>query len=368
LAPLPTLEKEKDYKMNMMDWYGSGLTLVRARAPLRLGFAGGGTDVSPFCDLHGGLVMNATIDKYAYATVEMRADARVCFVASDQHKTVEYAAEPYLAPDGTLDLHKGVYNRVVREFNGGRPIALTLTTSSDAPAGSGLGASSTLVVAMLKAFVELLHLPLGEYDVAHLAYEIERIDIGLNGGKQDQYAATFGGFNFIEFYADDRVIVNPLRVKNWILSELEASLVLYYTGVSRASAAIIDEQARNVKENNTASIEAMLELKQEAINMKECILKGDLKRFAESMQKGWESKKRMAHNISNPHIESIQACAREAGAYAGKVSGAGGGGFIMFFVEPERRMNVIRALKALGEGEVTPCHFTKQGTEGWTIR
>jgi D-glycero-alpha-D-manno-heptose-7-phosphate kinase len=353
--------------MNNRTWAGT-CTLVRARAPLRLGFAGGGTDVAPFCDLHGGLVMNATIDKYAYATIEPDDSGRVRFVATDQDTVAEYPTADHIEPDGKLDLHKGVYNRIVREYNASVPISLTLTTSSDAPAGSGLGASSTLVVAMVKGFVEMLHLPMGEYDIAQTAYQIERIDIGLSGGKQDQYAATFGGFNFIEFYAQDRVIVNPLRVKNWIISELEASLVLFYTGVSRASASIIGEQSKNVREGNVRSIEAMLELKEEAICMKECILKGDLRGFAESMQKGWESKKRMAQNISNEFIESIHDMAREAGAYAAKVSGAGGGGFMMFFVDPARRMNLIRALKRVSGGEVATCHFTKQGTEGWTIR
>jgi D-glycero-alpha-D-manno-heptose-7-phosphate kinase len=341
---------------------------VRARAPLRLGFAGGGTDVDPFCSLHGGLVMNATIDKYAYATLELTNDGRVRFNAPDQQQSVDYSVTDYIEPNGILDLHKGVYNRVVKQFNNGQPLSLTLTTFADAPAGSGLGSSSTLVVAMLKGFVELLHLPLGEYDIAHTAYEIERLDIGLNGGKQDQYAATFGGFNFIEFYAAERVIVNPLRVKDWIASELEASLVLYHCGVSRSSAAIIDEQANNVKLGNQDSIDAMHSLKVEATQMKEHILKGDLRGFAASMQRGWESKKQMAKNISNSHIESITTLARAAGAHAAKVSGAGGGGFIIFFVDPPRRVELVRALQSLKGGEVGICHFTNRGTEAWTLR
>lgn len=340
--------------------------IVRSRAPLRLGFAGGGTDVPPFCDLHGGYVLNATINKYAYAIIKISDGHKVRFIAADQNKAGEYDASDFLKPDGVLDLHKGVYNRIINQFNNGKPISLVLTTYSEAPAGSGLGSSSTLVVAMVKAFVELLNLPLGEYDIANLAYQIERIDIGLNGGKQDQYAATFGGFNFIEFYADNRVIVNPLRVKNWIISELEASLVLFYTGVSRSSAAIIDEQAANVKKNDIKAISAMNDLKNQALLMKESILKGDFKQFAQALELSWQSKKEMAHDITNENINTIYNTAKKAGALAGKVSGAGGGGFMMFFSDPTRKMELIQTLTTL-KGEVLTCHFTKHGTQGWRV-
>ncbi len=340
--------------------------IIRARAPLRLGLGGGGTDVSPFCDLHGGCILNATIDKYAYAIVEPRNDGRVSFVAADRHEQWEGEASLPLPTNGVLDLHKGVYNRIMRDFHSGPPFGLTLTTFTDAPPGSGLGSSSTLVVAMVKAFVELLNLPLGEYEIAHLAYEIERIDIGLNGGKQDQYAATFGGFNFMEFYGDDRVLVNPLRIKNWIISELEASLVLYYTGVSRASAHIIDEQAANVRNGESDSLAAMFALKNEAVAMKESLLRGDLKAFALSMETSWQSKKRTARNVSSESIDHAYTAAREAGAQAGKISGAGGGGFMMFFVDPPRRMSVVEALERQG-GQVFNCHFTKYGTQGWRV-
>lgn len=340
--------------------------IVRARAPLRLGLAGGGTDVSPYCDLYGGFVLNATIDKYAYATIETENVNTVRFVAADQNLSCEYEATCWLSPDKVLDLHKAVYNRIMREYNAGKSLALTLTTFCDAPAGSGLGSSSTLVVAMVKAFVELLNIPLGEYEIAHLAYQIERIDAGLNGGKQDQYAATFGGVNFIEFYDGDRVIVNPLRVKNWIISELEASLLLFYTGVSRSSATIIDEQTTNVRTREEDAISAMHALKQEAVRMKESILKGDFNAFAQSMELSWQSKKRTATHISNDHIDNAYMVAKEVGAKAGKVSGAGGGGFMMFFVDPTCRMAVIQALKQLGP-EVSNCHFTKYGTQGWRI-
>lgn len=340
--------------------------IVRARAPLRLGLAGGGTDVSPYCDRYGGLVLNATIDKYAYTTIIPSGEGKVRLVAADRGDQWEGDANPSLELDGYLDLHKGVYNRIVRDFNNGEPLALTLTTHTDAPPGSGLGSSSTLVVSMVKAFVEWLTLPLGEYDIARLAYEIERIDVGLSGGRQDQYAASFGGFNFMEFHNDDRVVVNPLRVKNWIISELEASLLLYFGGVSRQSAQIIDEQASNVERAEAAAIEATHALKDEAIAMKENLLKGDFDGLVKSMEAGWNAKKRMATSISNPQIEQTYELAKRAGMRAGKISGAGGGGFMMLLVDPARRMDVVHALEAT-EGQINTCHFTKYGTQGWKI-
>jgi len=339
---------------------------VRARAPLRLGLAGGGTDVSPYCDTHGGYVLNATLDRYAYAVIKTRDDNTVRFVAADQQvEKVKLLSEP-LELNGKLDLHKGVYNHIIRNYNDGTPIALELSTFCDAPAGSGLGSSSTLVVVMIRAFAELLNLPLDDYTIAQIAYQVERIDCGLLGGRQDQYSATFGGFNFMEFYAGERAVINPLRVKSWIICELEASLVLFYTGVSRESAKIIAEQSSSVTAGSATALEAMHGLKNEALTMKECLLKGDFRGIVESMRQGWESKKQSAETVSTPHIEEIYNAAIEAGALAGKVSGAGGGGFMMFFVPTEKRMEVIRTLNKF-EGQVSNCHFTKNGTQAWKI-
>lgn len=341
------------------------MTIFRSKAPLRLGLAGGGTDVSPYSDLYGGYVLNATIDMYAYCSIEVTNNNKIILFAADRNEIFECESTEYIELDGTLDLHKGVYNRIVKQFIK-RPLSFKLTTYSDAPAGSGLGSSSTMVVAMLKAFVEWLNLPLGEYEIAHLAYEIERKDVGLNGGKQDQYAATFGGFNFMEFYSGDKVIVNPLRVKNWIINELESSLVLYFTGVSRESAKIIDEQSENTRKKNQKSIEAMHELKKDAVIMKEALLTGDIRRFAEYLGRSWESKKKIASSITNESINKVYEKAIAAGAYSGKVSGAGGGGFMMFIVDPVKKIDVIQALKE-EEGLIYNVHFVKHGTQGWRV-
>jgi D-glycero-alpha-D-manno-heptose-7-phosphate kinase len=340
--------------------------IVRARAPLRLGLAGGGTDVSPYADQHGGFVLNATIDRYAYAVIKTLDDGRVRFVAADQQTTEDLPVANVFALSDRLNLHKAVYNEMVQKYNHSIPIALELCTFCDAPVGSGLGSSSTLVVVMIRAFAELLNLPLDDYTIAHLAYKIERVDCGLQGGRQDQYSATFGGFNFMEFYANDRAVINPLRVKNWIICELEASLLLFYTGVSRESAKIIADQSGNVKAGLADAVDAMHGLKREALVMKECLLRGDFEGIVESMRHGWESKKRSAKTVSNPHIEQIHEAAINAGALAGKVSGAGGGGFMMFFVPPDKRMDVTRALKQF-DGDVSNCHFTKYGTQAWRI-
>lgn len=341
--------------------------LIRAKAPLRLGLAGGGSDVSPYRDLYGGAVLNATINLSSFCTIETLDNEQIVFEAHDRNESFTDKTRAKFDYDGHLDLHKGVYNRVVRDFNNGEPLAIRITTYSDAPAGSGLGSSSTMVVSILTAFTELLALPLGEYDVAQLAYEIEREDIGLRGGAQDQYAATFGGVNFMEFFEQNRVIVNPLRVKKWILSELEASTVLYYTGVSRSSDKIIATQIKNYESKNEKSVESVHQLKRDATAMKEALLRGQIREFGEILGRSWTTKQNLSDEISNPEIEHVMATAKKAGAWAGKVSGAGGGGFIMFLVDPLYRIQLIKALDEL-PGRVVSFQFESQGASAWRVR
>ncbi|NCI50224.1 dehydrogenase [Sediminibacterium roseum] len=340
--------------------------IYRSKAPLRIGLAGGGTDVSPYCDQFGGAILNATLSLHAHATIESTGDNRITLVSEDQGKEQSFDWATALPADGELDLLKGVYNRIQKDhpftMNG-----LKLTTFVDAPAGSGLGTSSTLVVAIIGAFAEMLKLPFGDYDMAHYAYEIERNDLRLAGGRQDQYAATFGGFNFMEFYGNDKVIVNPLRIRQDYLSELENNLVLYFTATTRESARIITEQQRNVKENNSKSIEAMHQLKEQARMMKEALLIGKLGEIGEILDYGFRQKKNMAANISNSHIENIYEAAMKAGATGGKISGAGGGGFMIFYCPRNTRYKVIETLNTFG-GKINPYQFTQHGLTTWTIQ
>lgn len=340
---------------------------IRARAPLRLGLAGGGTDVSPYCDEHGGLVLNATIDKYAYASIEDCDPGALEVVSADrQMSTTVDPRDPEKLGDD-FALHMGVYRRMVDEFNGGEPVSIRISTHTDAPPGSGLGSSSTLVVALVSAFAERFRLSLGQYEIARIAWEIEREELGLAGGRQDQYAAAFGGFNFMEFQPGGGVVINPLRVRRWILAELEASLLLYFGGVSRESAAIIDEQVDNVRKGVASALEATHDLKDEAVRMKESLLKGDFDGMVSSLHAGWLAKRNLATSISNPAIEQAHEIATRCGMRAGKVSGAGGGGFMMMLVDPVRRMDVIRGLREVG-GTVSTCHFTPEGAESWRTR
>ena len=340
--------------------------IIRSKAPLRLGLAGGGSDVSPYSDLYGGAVLNATIDQYAYCTIEETNSDLIVINSPDLNQKEEYPSLPNLPVDGNLDLHKGVYNRIIQQFSIKKPLSFRMTTSCDVPPGSGLGTSSTIVVAILKAFTEWLNLPLGDYDMAFLAYQIERIDLHLSGGKQDQYAATFGGFNFMEFYSDDRVIVNPLRMKRWVVDELEVSLVLYYTGDSRSSDKIIREQQKNTLAGKETSIEATHRIRQNSFIMKDLLLKGEIREFCKALGNDWTNKKQMASSITNKKIERIYEAAIKSGAYGGKVSGAGGGGFMIFAVDPVKKLDLVNTLNQFN-GKVLNFHFSDNGCQAWKI-
>jgi len=342
-------------------------TIIRARAPLRLGFAGGGTDVSPYCDTYGGAILNVTVNKYAYASLARRDDGRVVFNSVDLGTEETFAADEIVADTSRLKLHRGVYNRMVARYNGGKPLAVTLTTHVDAPQGSGLGSSSALVVAMVAAFRELLSIPLGEYDIARLAYDIERKDLGLAGGRQDQYAATFGGFNFMEFFADERVVVNPLRIRPHVHNELESSILLTFTGISRESAAIISSQSQSV-EAGGKSLDAMHQLKTEANQMKEALLFGSLDRVAEILRSGWDAKKRTASTVSTPEVEALFDILLRNGAKAGKLSGAGGGGFAMFIVDPDARPRLQAIVTEQTRATPMVCNLVVDGVTTWASR
>jgi D-glycero-alpha-D-manno-heptose-7-phosphate kinase len=339
--------------------------IYRSKAPLRIGLAGGGTDVSPYSDLYGGAILNAAISLYAYATIEPLNENKIILSAIDRREEQDFTHGNGLSLDGKFNLLKGVYNRIRKDYKMPET-GFKLSTFVDAPAGSGLGTSSTLVVAIVGAFSEMLRLPMGEYDIAHYAYEIERKDLNLAGGKQDQYAATFGGVNFMEFYENDKVVVNPLRIKQQNLFELENNLLLYYTATNRDSGKIIEQQAKNVVNRQMASIEAMHQLKQQAQMMKEALLKGRLHEIGEILDFGFQQKRKMAEGITNSLMEEIYETAKKAGATGGKISGAGGGGFMIFYCPANSKYQVIKSLEKFG-GQHRNYQFVEHGLTTWTI-
>lgn len=320
--------------------------------------------MSPYSDLYGGAILNATIDLYAYASLEPLSDGTIEFCIDGTEKSIKLSSQKELEIVEGFELFIGVYNRIIKKYDL-QPLSFRLTSFIEAPQGSGLGTSSTIVVSLIGAFMEWLKLPLGKYDIAHLAYEIERVDLNMSGGKQDQYAATFGGVNFMEFLANDQVIVNPLQLKDEILYELEFNLLLYFTATQRLSATIINEQVKNVKDKNEKSVEAMHNLKEQAQQMKDSLLRGELSKIGEILHFGWTNKKQMAHSISNELIDNIYTTAITTGATGGKISGAGGGGFMFFYCPAVTKVKVAKAIENLG-GRVQSFKFTQQGLTTWT--
>lgn len=341
--------------------------LVRARAPLRLGFGGGSTDVSPYCDEHGGAVLNAAIDLFAHVTVQARDDGKVRLVAADRDQAWEAPASAPLPTDEPLRLLKGVYNRFMGDHAGGRALPLTLVTYADCPPGSGLGSSSALVVAMVEAMRRFMGLEMTAHEVAALAFDIERRELSLAGGAQDQYAAAYGGVNLMRFFEAQRVEVEAVEVADRVMKELEASLVLYFTGVSRESAAIIEEQTANMRAHAPKSLESLHAIKASAFEMREALMAGDLPRFGALLDSGWSLKKQTAHNMTTSGIDAVYEAAKSFGVFGGKVSGAGGGGFMMFLVDPTRREGLKRLLATFG-GTAQAARFTKTGAESWDVR
>lgn len=348
--------------------------VIRSRAPLRIGLAGGGTDLDSYSKEYGGAVINATVNMYAYCSIIPSGDGKIVIDAIDNHNRLETEARPVLELDGdNLILHRGVYNRVVKDFNGGKPLSFRMSTSNDAPVGSGLGTSSAMVVAILEAFNCWLSLGLKKEELAHLAFDIERNDLKLAGGKQDQYSASYGGLNFMEFLKDGRTKVTKLDIKPSKIKELESSLLLFYSGKSRSSALVQLELAKNVIDSQISgaenkkfnTIEALGVIKQIALNMKDDLEKGSLEGFGECLRSGWEHKKKTSSHVSNTEIDSVIKFVSSHGAEAVKISGAGGGGFLLVYFNPVNRQKLIEHASLL-DGKIYPVSFSFEGAESWT--
>jgi len=337
--------------------------LIRSKAPLRISFCGGGTDIPPYPQEKGGAVLSATINKYVCSSlIPLRDKNEIKVNSLDYGMAVKYEKEEDLKYNGELDLVKSVIKNMKIMGNKGVEVYL----HSDAPPGSGLGSSSTMVVSLIGLFKHWLNIPLSSYDIADLAYRIERIDLRIKGGLQDQYAATFGGFNFIEFLKDV-VIVNPLRISEDIVKELNSNLLLCYTGKRGLSANIIEEQVNGFVKKKEGVVGAMDELKRITVDMKNVFLQGKLNDFGRLLHYAWENKKKMATKITTPLIDEMYEVARKKGALGGKILGAGGGGYLLIYAPFNKRHTITQELKRLG-GQIVDFDFEFRGLRTWKIR
>ena len=333
--------------------------VIRGRAPLRVSFGGGGTDVAPFCEEQGGAIIGSTINKYAYCSIIPREDDEITVHSLDFDMTVKYNAKENYVYDGKLDLVTAALKAM--KIDQGCEVYL----QCDAPPGSGLGTSSTVMVALLTAMSKWKGVQMDPYALADLAYGVEREDLGISGGYQDQYAAAFGGFNFIEFHGRNNVVVNPLRIRRETINELQYNLLLCYTGNIHVSANIIKDQVSNYENNDTDAVKAMCEVKALAYAMKDELLKGNLNSFGRLLDYGWQSKKRMSKKISNPQIDQLYDEAKKAGALGGKLLGAGGGGFLLMYCPYNVKHKVAARMEQAG-GQLTDWNFELKGAQAWT--
>ncbi len=346
--------------------YGEAM-ILRAKAPLRISFCGGGTDVSPYVEQKGGVVLSTTIDKYVYATLRPRADRKTCLTSLDYGETETYSIDSRIPLGGRLDLLKGVVNHFGSAGAAGRgyPSGFDLWVHSDAPPGSGLGASSTLVATLVGLLREWLREPLTNYEIAELTYRIEREDLAIAGGRQDQYAAVFGGFNFIEFHAD-HTIVNPLRIRRDVVNELEYSMILCYTGSTRTSARIVENQMRSYVQGKETVVRSLDRMKELTLEMKAALLRDRVQRFGGLLHEAWVAKKDLDPAITTDAIDRLYEASRREGAIGGKILGAGGGGHLLVFCPFERKVAISRALVEAG-GTLVSFALEGRGLQAWTV-
>jgi D-glycero-alpha-D-manno-heptose-7-phosphate kinase len=343
------------------------MMIVRSKTPLRISFSGGGTDVSPYREEYGGAVLSATIGKYAYASLRVRDDRRLEVTSLDYDIVAKYNLDD-MNYDGQLDLVKAVVKN--QALNKDLHRGFDVFIHSDAPPGSGLGSSSAVVVGLIGLLKHAQGLQLTNDEIARLAFHIEREDVGIKGGMQDQYAAAFGGFNLIEFGpgADKpEVVVSPLRIDADIMNELEYRLLLCYTGRTRLSDNIISEQMDAYTRHDGRVLRALEELKQITTAMKDALVQRNLDDLGRLLHEAWQNKKKMASQITNSSIDTLYEAALKSGAIGGKLLGAGGGGYLLLYCAFDRKHAVAAELERLG-GQLVEFTFERHGLQTWEVQ
>lgn len=328
---------------------------IRSRAPLRLGLGGGGTDLDAYSSKYGGCVVSASINLFTHCILKS-IDKGVSFVSRDKQENTEL-----------LDLHQAIYKRVCRDWNHSLSLPISIETFSDVEPGSGLGSSSSLVTAQLIAYARLLRRNMTQAELANMSYSIERIELGMSGGRQDQWASAMGGINFFEFLRNGQVNVSPLLIDLNFLDNLANHIILFDTGIPRCSMELSRMQVVSTASGDPHTLDSLHSLKADALFVREILSKGDLESFASSLRRSWEAKKQLALGITNQQIEKIYETGINAGALAGKVAGAGGGGYMLFLVKPENHDQFEKSLAAYG-GKARRIKFTSSGAQAWELK
>jgi len=335
--------------------------IIRSKAPFRVSFGGGGTDMAPYCTEHGGCVISTTIDRHVYTSLEPRNDNKIRVLSINQNEEFEFTIRDN-DYSTKFELFKGIVNglNIKDGFN--------ITSYSELPAGSGMGGSSSLSVALIGAFNRYYELGFSKHDIAQKAYEIERFELKQKGGYQDQFAAAYGGLNFIDF--TDVVSIKPIKTTEETINELHFRLILCYVGGSHFSSEIQDEVLKGYRIEKKSYMEAMQDLKDIANSMKLIVESNELNRmdeFGELLHKGWLAKKSLSTKISNKNIEKFYLISRKSGVLGGKLLGAGGGGHLLLFSEPSKKYKVVQELEKVG-GKIINFHFNPKGLEVWEIK
>lgn len=344
---------------------------VRSRAPMRLSFGGGGTEIPPYVNQYGGATLSATIAVYARASIESQNSGFIEIRSLDRGVEAIFQPRDFLKPDfnlidPSLRLPFACISYAINSDNIEISDGIVLKTSSDAPHGSGLGASSVLTVSILRALDEFFGLHWSKTELAEIAFYIERESLQLSGGMQDHFAAAFGGCNFIEYHTNGKVSVEPLNLDDYFKRELESSLIGIYTGTSRESAHIIEDQQMAMSNGNRTAIDTLTEMKKLAFEMRRSFRKKDIKALGELLHESWTLKKSTSQLITNPQIDTLYDAARNLGAFGGKIAGAGGGGYLMLLASPENRIQIVREL-VKGDMIVLPIVLTESGAEAWEV-
>jgi D-glycero-alpha-D-manno-heptose-7-phosphate kinase len=321
--------------------------MLIVRSPVRISFGGGGTDLPGYYRMFGGAVLSTSINKYFYTILQKRTDGKIQVISSDlrvmetwQDMTCMEIKQSELA----------IPLAALKEV--GCNLSADLFLASEIAAGTGLGSSASVCVGVLKTLATYLDLPLSKYDLAEQAFHIARNVLGKPVGKQDEYAAAFGGLNFITFHADGRTSVEPLGLSLTELRELESKLMLFFTGVAHDSWSLLHEQERSAEKGAGPAVESLHEVRHLADEMRSALLKRQLRTFGALLHDGWEAKKRVGSHISTPWIDEAYAVARQSGALGGKIAGAGGGGFLLLFCEEKDQAGVRDAMGRIGLKEM----------------